>query len=149
MRSARSRRRPPAVPCRCEALAACRRRSNARHRFRAAACRWQDGYGDLIKQLIARGHAYEAAARCCSTPLRCRITARCRPQARRAARARALPSMPTRRIRSTSCSGSNRPAMSRDGKSVGRGRPGWHIECSAMSTAYLGNVFDIHGGGSI
>jgi cysteinyl-tRNA synthetase len=29
----------------------------------------------------------------------------------------------------------------------GAGRPGWHIECSAMSTAYLGETFDIHGGG--
>ncbi len=29
----------------------------------------------------------------------------------------------------------------------GRGRPGWHIECSAMSTKYLGNNFDIHCGG--
>jgi cysteinyl-tRNA synthetase len=29
----------------------------------------------------------------------------------------------------------------------GRGRPGWHIECSAMSTEYLGQPFDIHGGG--
>ncbi|ESQ51699.1 hypothetical protein EUTSA_v10016433mg [Eutrema salsugineum] len=29
----------------------------------------------------------------------------------------------------------------------GRGRPGWHIECSAMSAAYLGYSFDIHGGG--
>jgi cysteinyl-tRNA synthetase len=29
----------------------------------------------------------------------------------------------------------------------GSGRPGWHIECSAMSTAILGNHFDIHGGG--
>jgi len=29
----------------------------------------------------------------------------------------------------------------------GPGRPGWHIECSAMSTASLGNHFDIHGGG--
>jgi cysteinyl-tRNA synthetase len=29
----------------------------------------------------------------------------------------------------------------------GRGRPGWHIECSAMSHRYLGEVFDIHGGG--
>ncbi len=29
----------------------------------------------------------------------------------------------------------------------GPGRPGWHIECSAMSTAALGNRFDIHGGG--
>jgi cysteinyl-tRNA synthetase len=29
----------------------------------------------------------------------------------------------------------------------GRGRPGWHIECSAMSGEYLGQTFDIHGGG--
>jgi len=29
----------------------------------------------------------------------------------------------------------------------GRGRPGWHIECSAMSMKYLGETFDIHGGG--
>ncbi|MDR2614561.1 MAG: cysteine--tRNA ligase [Candidatus Accumulibacter sp.] len=29
----------------------------------------------------------------------------------------------------------------------GRGRPGWHIECSAMSSALLGQPFDIHGGG--
>jgi cysteinyl-tRNA synthetase len=29
----------------------------------------------------------------------------------------------------------------------GKGRPGWHIECSAMSTHFLGKAFDIHGGG--
>ena len=29
----------------------------------------------------------------------------------------------------------------------GRGRPGWHIECSAMSSQHLGETFDIHGGG--
>ncbi len=29
----------------------------------------------------------------------------------------------------------------------GRGRPGWHIECSAMAWQYLGETFDIHGGG--
>jgi cysteinyl-tRNA synthetase len=29
----------------------------------------------------------------------------------------------------------------------GPGRPGWHIECSVMSTKYLGDTFDIHGGG--
>ncbi|MGZ6009344.1 MAG: cysteine--tRNA ligase, partial [Rhizomicrobium sp.] len=29
----------------------------------------------------------------------------------------------------------------------GRGRPGWHIECSAMASEYLGETFDIHGGG--
>src|SRR5215218_890258 len=31
--------------------------------------------------------------------------------------------------------------------SIGRGRPGWHIECSAMSMKYLGETFDIHAGG--
>jgi len=30
----------------------------------------------------------------------------------------------------------------------GKGRPGWHIECSAMTLYYLGNSFDIHGGGN-
>ncbi len=30
---------------------------------------------------------------------------------------------------------------------IGKGRPGWHIECSAMSTKYLGESFDIHTGG--
>jgi cysteinyl-tRNA synthetase len=30
----------------------------------------------------------------------------------------------------------------------GRGRPGWHIECSAMAWRYLGETFDIHGGGA-
>ena len=29
----------------------------------------------------------------------------------------------------------------------GRGRPGWHLECSVMSKKYLGDKFDIHGGG--
>lgn len=31
--------------------------------------------------------------------------------------------------------------------SYGRGRPGWHLECSAMAAKYLGTEFDIHGGG--
>ncbi len=29
----------------------------------------------------------------------------------------------------------------------GRGRPGWHIECSAMCSHYLGHGFDVHAGG--
>jgi cysteinyl-tRNA synthetase len=33
------------------------------------------------------------------------------------------------------------------GPNGGKGRPGWHIECSAMSSHYLGEHFDIHGGG--
>ena len=40
--------------------------------------------------------------------------------------------------------GPNEPAWD---ASVGRGRPGWHIECSAMSMKYLGETFDIHAGG--
>src|SRR5688572_10822692 len=39
------------------------------------------------------------------------------------------------------------PADAQYPSSYGPGRPGWHIECSAMSCALLGEVFDIHGGG--
>jgi cysteinyl-tRNA synthetase len=38
----------------------------------------------------------------------------------------------------------NEPAWDSE---IGRGRPGWHIECSAMSMKYLGETFDIHAGG--
>ena len=51
-------------------------------------------------------------------------------------------------IRSTSCCGSTPSRASRPGTRPGApGRPGWHIECSAMSTALLGTHFDLHGGG--
>src|SRR6202012_2077791 len=30
----------------------------------------------------------------------------------------------------------------------GRGRPGWHVECAAIATEYLGNTFDVQAGGS-
>lgn len=39
------------------------------------------------------------------------------------------------------------PATARWNTPFGPGRPGWHLECSAMSTRYLGPEFDIHGGG--
>ena len=39
------------------------------------------------------------------------------------------------------------PATAAWSSRFGLGRPGWHIECSAMSTKYLGSAFDIHGGG--
>ncbi|GLY08065.1 MULTISPECIES: cysteine--tRNA ligase [Actinoplanes] len=39
------------------------------------------------------------------------------------------------------------PADSSWSSPWGRGRPGWHIECSAMARRYLGDEFDIHGGG--
>jgi cysteinyl-tRNA synthetase len=40
------------------------------------------------------------------------------------------------------------PAEAQWDSAFGRGRPGWHIECSAMSCATLGETFDIHGGGA-
>jgi cysteinyl-tRNA synthetase len=40
------------------------------------------------------------------------------------------------------------PAEARWDGPYGQGRPGWHIECSAMSCALLGESFDIHGGGA-
>ncbi len=42
---------------------------------------------------------------------------------------------------------SSKPGESAWNSPWGKGRPGWHIECSAMSTEYLGETFDIHGGG--
>jgi cysteinyl-tRNA synthetase len=40
------------------------------------------------------------------------------------------------------------PADAQWDSDFGRGRPGWHIECSAMACALLGRTFDIHGGGA-
>ena len=42
---------------------------------------------------------------------------------------------------------SDEPAWAQWDASFGRGRPGWHIECSAMSMKYLGETFDLHCGG--
>ncbi|MES2533417.1 MAG: cysteine--tRNA ligase [Pseudomonadota bacterium] len=42
----------------------------------------------------------------------------------------------------------NEPAEVKWASAYGSGRPGWHIECSAMSCATLGETFDIHGGGA-
>jgi cysteinyl-tRNA synthetase len=41
----------------------------------------------------------------------------------------------------------NNPEETAWNASIGRGRPGWHIECSAMSMKYLGETFDLHLGG--
>jgi cysteinyl-tRNA synthetase len=42
---------------------------------------------------------------------------------------------------------SNEPEWAQWEAALGRGRPGWHIECSAMSMKYLGETFDLHAGG--
>ena len=46
------------------------------------------------------------------------------------------------------CGRARKPGEPSWGSPWGRGRPGWHIECSAMSMKYLGETFDIHGGGT-
>src|SRR6516165_2058503 len=63
------------------------------------------------------------------------------------ARARGSKSTNSSWIRSILCCGSTRSRVNRPGRRPGPGRPGWHIECSAMSTALLGSYFDLHGGG--
>ena len=40
-----------------------------------------------------------------------------------------------------------KPGETSGDTAIGRGRPGWHIECSAMAMEYLGESFDLHGGG--
>ena len=66
--------------------------------------------------------------------------------------ANASPCWKARKTRWTSCCGKRpsptEPADAQWDSAYGRGRPGWHIECSAMACALLGETFDIHGGGA-
>ena len=111
-----------------------------------------DGKADmvtLIQQLIARGHAYEAAGEVLFDTasmsdygaLSGRKLEEQRPGARVAVDAHKK--SPGDFVLWKQSSG-NEPGWE---SPWGRGRPGWHIECSAMAAAYLGDVFDIHGGG--
>ena len=78
------------------------------------------------------------------------LRAAVRPEHRRSrSRAPASRSASRSTARSTSRCGRGRSRASRRGTAPGaRGAPGWHIECSAMAHRYLGEPFDIHGGGS-
>src|SRR5207253_1358113 len=111
-----------------------------------------DGKADmitLIQQLIARGHAYEAGGEVLfdvrSMPdygaLSGRKLKEQRPGARVAVDAHKR--SPLDFVLWKQSSG-DEPGWE---SPWGRGRPGWHIECSAMAAAHLGDVFDIHGGG--
>jgi len=111
-----------------------------------------DGKADmvsLIRQLIARGHAYEAGGEVLfdvqSMPdygaLSHRKLDEQRPGARVAVDAHKKSPLD---FVLWKLSSGDEPGWE---SPWGRGRPGWHIECSAMSAAYLGDVFDIHGGG--
>ncbi len=103
----------------------------------------------LIKQLIARGHAYEAGGEVLfdtqSMPDYGALSGRRLDEQQAGARIAvdAHKKHPTDFVLWKQSS-DNEPGWE---SPWGRGRPGWHIECSAMSAAYLGDVFDIHGGG--
>ena len=105
---------------------------------------------ELVKRLLANGHAYEAAGHVLfsvdSMPGYGSLSGRSMKEMLAGARVEVAdykknpadfvlwkPSEPTE-------PGWNSP--------WGYGRPGWHLECSAMSSKLLGNDFDIHGGGS-
>ena len=72
-----------------------------------------------------------------------------RPLARRADRRRARRggAVQARPGRFRAVEAVARPSMPGWDSPWGRGRPGWHIECSAMAETHLGETFDIHGGG--
>ena len=103
----------------------------------------------LIKQLIARGNAYEAGGEVlfdtASMPDYGALSGRKLDEQRPGARVAvdAHKKSPLDFVLWKQSSG-DEPGWE---SPWGRGRPGWHIECSAMSAAYLGEVFDIHGGG--
>ncbi|MEO6381422.1 MAG: cysteine--tRNA ligase [Nitrobacter sp.] len=103
----------------------------------------------LIKQLIASGHAYEAGGEVLfdvqSMPDYGALSGRKLEEQKAGARVAvdAHKKNPADFVL-WKLSSENEPGWD---SPWGRGRPGWHIECSAMSAAYLGNVFDIHGGG--
>jgi cysteinyl-tRNA synthetase len=103
----------------------------------------------LIKQLIARGHAYEAGGEVlfdtASMPDYGMLSGRKLDEQKAGARVavEAHKRNPADFVLWKQSS-DDEPGWD---SPWGRGRPGWHIECSAMSEAYLGEVFDIHGGG--
>jgi cysteinyl-tRNA synthetase len=103
----------------------------------------------MIAQLIARGHAYEAAAHVLfaigSMPDYGRLSGRSMEDMRAGARVEIAPfKRDPGDFVLWKPSDSTQPGWD---SPWGRGRPGWHIECSAMSEAHLGAHFDIHGGG--
>ena len=103
----------------------------------------------MIGTLIARGHAYRAADEVLfdtkSMPGYGRLSGRDMDKNRAGARVAidARKKAPEDFVLWKRSSGSE-PGWD---SPWGRGRPGWHIECSAMSARYLGPTFDIHGGG--
>ncbi|MFV0434461.1 MAG: cysteine--tRNA ligase [Leucobacter sp.] len=108
----------------------------------------------LIERLIERGHAYQAADGSASVyfdtaswPEYGALTHQSREQMEDAADSEPVGKRDPRDFALWKAHRDHEPLSASWESPWGRGRPGWHIECSAMATRYLGEEFDIHGGG--
>lgn len=108
----------------------------------------------LIERLIERGHAYPAADGSgsvyfdtASWPEYGALTRQSRDQMEDAADSEPVGKRDARDFALWKAHRESEPVSASWPSPWGRGRPGWHIECSAMATRYLGEQFDIHGGG--
>jgi len=107
----------------------------------------------MIEQLIARGHAYEAQGHVLfdvqSNPDYGKLSGRSVKDMIAGARVEVAPykKYPGDFVLWKPASEKD-DASSKFDSPWGVGRPGWHIECSAMSATHLGHDFDIHGGGA-
>ncbi|CAG7604193.1 cysteine--tRNA ligase [Leucobacter soli] len=108
----------------------------------------------LIERLIERGHAYRAQDGSASVyfdtaswPEYGALTRQRREQMEDAADSEPVGKRDPRDFALWKAHRAHEPESASWPSPWGRGRPGWHIECSAMATRYLGAEFDIHGGG--
>ena len=115
------------------------------------ATRHIDEIVTLIEALLERGHAYRTDDgsiffRIASWPAYGRL-ARLDPQEQRVGERVEADEYAKDDVRDFALWKGPKPGEPSWDTSIGPGRPGWHIECSAMSMAHLGNSFDIHTGG--
>lgn len=108
----------------------------------------------LIERLIERGHAYQAQDETASVyfdtrswPAYGALTRQSIDQMEDAADSEPVGKRDPRDFALWKAHREHEPISASWDSPWGRGRPGWHIECSAMATRYLGSEFDIHGGG--
>ena len=108
----------------------------------------------LIERLIAAGHAYPAADGSASVyfdtgswPRYGALTRQSRENMDDAADSEPRGKRDPRDFALWKAHRPSEPESASWASPWGPGRPGWHIECSAMATRYLGSEFDIHGGG--
>ena len=108
----------------------------------------------LIELLIERGHAYQAADGSASVYFDTaswesygELTRQSREQMEHAADSAPVGKRDPRDFALWKAHRDHEPETASWPSPWGDGRPGWHIECSAMAVRYLGESFDIHGGG--